>query len=303
MSLFVIGSSNMDLVIFVPHIPKIGETVIGGKSDMVFGGKGANQAVAAARAGGKVSFITKLGRDPYGEKMKIHYQNEKLPMDFILADENEPTGIAQIMVSEKGENSIAVASGANMNLNISDIRKFENQINKAGILLLQLEIPLKTVEYIAELAFKNQIRLILNPAPAQLLSNKLLEKIWLLTPNETEAEILTGIKVTDVSSAKKASKVLLNKGVKNVIVTLGENGCLFCSEEHFVHYQANKVKAVDTTAAGDVFNGFLAAALAENKSFDEAIQIATAAASVSVTRKGAQPSIPFISELSNYTKS
>lgn len=300
MELVVIGSSNMDLVIIVPRIPGIGETILGSKSNMFFGGKGANQAVAAARAGGNVSFISKTGNDLFGDKMKAHYKNEKLPAGYILTDEKEPTGIAQILVSEKGENSIAVAPGANMNLTTEDIRAYEDLIIKARVVLLQLEIPIKTVEYIADIAAKNNVKVILNPAPAQKLNNDLLKKLWLLTPNESETELLTGIKVTDNGSAKKAGKILLKKGVENIIITLGENGSLLCNNKGFKHFEAYKVNAIDTTAAGDVFNGFLAVALTKNKSFDEAIQFGSVAAAISVTRKGAQQSIPFIYELENY---
>ena len=206
MELVVIGSSNMDIVIYAPRIPGIGETILGSKSSMVFGGKGANQAVAASRAGGNVSFISKIGKDIFGENMRTHFKDEGLPTEFILTDDKEPTGIAQIIVSEKGENSIAVAPGSNMNLTVEDILAFEDLIKKAKVVLMQLETPLKTVEYITEIAFQNNVKVILNPAPAQNLSKELLEKIWLLTPNESEAELLSQMKVTDIDSAKMAGK-------------------------------------------------------------------------------------------------
>ncbi|MBA7548853.1 Ribokinase [subsurface metagenome] len=212
-------------------------------------------------------------------------------------------GIAQILVSEKGENSIAVAPGANMNLTVEDIHSFKNVINQAKVVLVQLEIPLETVEYIAEIANKHNTKVILNPAPAQKLNNELLEKLWLITPNESESELLTQIKVVDIDSAGKAGEILLKKGVKNVIITLGENGSLLCNKDGFRYFKAYKEKAIDTTAAGDVFNGALAVALTENKSFHEAIQYGSAAAAISVTRKGAQTSIPTIEELENYLRS
>ncbi|MBA7578483.1 Ribokinase [subsurface metagenome] len=303
MELVVVGSSNMDMVISVPRIPGTGETILGGKSSMIFGGKGANQAVAAVRSGGNVAFISKVGGDIFGENMKSHFKNEGLPANFILTDEKEPTGIAQILVSEKGENSIAVAPGANMNLTVEDIHSFKNVINQAKVVLVQLEIPLETVEYIAEIANKHNTKVILNPAPAQKLNNELLEKLWLITPNESESELLTQIKVVDIDSAGKAGEILLKKGVKNVIITLGENGSLLCNKDGFRYFKAYKEKAIDTTAAGDVFNGALAVALTENKSFHEAIQYGSAAAAISVTRKGAQTSIPTIEELENYLRS
>ncbi len=300
MKLIVIGSSNMDLVIYVPRIPAIGETILGGKSAMVFGGKGANQAVSAIRAGGSTAFISKVGNDLFGSDMKAHYEKEKLPIQYILTDEKEATGVAQIFVSEKGENSIAVASGANMNLTVDDIQPLEKLIIEAEIILLQLEIPLATVSYLIDLAAQHQTKVILNPAPAQALSDQLLSKVWILSPNESETKLLTNMDVTDVDSAKKAGAVLLNKGLQNVIITLGENGCLLCNESGFQHFSAFKEDAIDTTAAGDVFNGSLAVALTENKSFEEAIRFASAAAAISVTRKGAQPSAPSKEEIIQY---
>lgn len=300
MQLVVIGSANMDMVINLPRIPAIGETVLGGKSSMVFGGKGANQAVAAIRSGGDVAFIAKVGKDLFGEKMKSHFKKECFNLDLILTDEIEPTGIAQIFVSEKGENSIAVASGANMRLMPKDIEPFVHLIKNAKVVLLQLETPLETLEFIANIAYDNNVKLIINPAPAQQLNEGLLKKVWLLTPNETEAIHMTGIEVTDVTSAEKAAKVLLKIGIKNVIVTLGENGSVLCNEKGSEHFKAYKVKAKDSTGAGDVYNGTLAVAITHGKSLKEAIHFAAAASAISVTRKGAQPSIPFLSEILNF---
>ncbi len=302
MKLVVIGSSNMDLVISLPRIPAIGETVLGGKSSMVFGGKGANQAVAAKRCGGDVSFIAKVGNDLFGENMKKHFEKEGFNSEHILTDEKEATGIAQIFVSEKGENSIAVAPGANMKLMPPDFTPFIDMIENAQVVLLQLETPIETVEYIADLAFQNDVKLILNPAPAQNLSECLLRKVWLLTPNETEASLLTGIDVIDQTTAQKAAEHLLKLGVKNVIVTLGENGSLLCTAYGVEHFNAFKAKAIDTTAAGDVFNGTLAVAITNGKSWKEAINFASAAAAISVTREGAQLSIPKLSEIEFFLK-
>ena len=300
MKLVVIGSSNMDLVISLPKIPAIGETVLGGKSSMVFGGKGANQAVAAIRSEGDIAFIAKVGNDLFGENMKNHFKKEGFRSDLILTDANEPTGIAQIFVSEKGENSIAVAPGANMKLLPKDIEPFIDLIKNAEVVLLQLETPLETVEYIVDIAYQNNVKLILNPAPAQKLSKSLLSKIWLITPNETEASLLSGIEVKDAQSGVKAADQLLQMGIKNVIITLGENGSLLCDKNGSEHFKAHKVQAADSTAAGDVFNGTLAVAITNEETLQNAINFAAAAAAISVTREGAQPSIPTRTEIDRF---
>lgn len=300
MKLVVVGSSNMDLVISLPRIPAIGETVLGGKSSMVFGGKGANQAVAAIRSEGDIAFIAKVGNDLFGGNMKSHFEGEGFCSDLILTDANEPTGIAQIFVSEKGENSIAVAPGANMKLLPNDIEPFTDLIKNAKVVLLQLETPLETVEYIADIAYQNNVKLILNPAPAQKLSESLLKKVWLITPNETEASLLTGIEVKDTASAIKSAEYLLKMGIKNVIITLGKGGSLLCNEKGSEHFKAYKVQSVDSTAAGDVFNGTLAVAITKEEPLQNAIDFAAAAAAISVTRKGAQPSIPTRTEINNF---
>ncbi len=296
----VIGSSNQDIVIKLPRIPNVGETLLGGKSSMIFGGKGANQAVTAARLGGDIAFITKLGRDIFGTNMLIHFENEKLPKEFILIDEHEPTGIAQIFVSEKGENSIAVAPGSNGTLSIPDLQPFEELIANAKFILMQLEIPIKTVEFVAQFASKSNAKIIINPAPARPLSDDLLSNTWLLTPNEYEASILTGIQVVDISSAQEAGAILLSKGVQHVIITLGENGSIFCNLKGSTHFKSFKVNAVDTTAAGDVFNGALAVALTRGESIIEAIPFASAAAAISVSKMGAQTSIPHLDEVNEF---
>lgn len=303
MKLIVVGSSNMDLVISLPRIPMIGETVLGGKSNMIFGGKGANQAVAAIRSGGDIGYIGKVGNDLFGENMKKHFKKEGLRADHILTDQQEPTGIAQIFVSDKGENSIGVAPGANMKLFPEDLEPFLDLIKNAEVLLLQLETPVKTVAYLAGIAFENDVKLILNPAPAQKLGQDLLKKVWMITPNETEASLLTGIEVTDADSATLAARKLLKMGIENIVVTLGANGSLFFNKKGSTHIIAPRVIALDTTAAGDVFNGTLATAITYGKSLEQAIEFASAAAAISVTRKGAQPSIPVLAEIEAFLKS
>ncbi len=300
MKVVVVGSTNMDLVISLPRIPKVGETVLGGTSSMVFGGKGANQAVAVKRAGGDVAFITKMGMDLYGDNMKAYFKTEGFPEELLLTDPTKPTGIAQIFVAENGDNSIAVAPGANMTLLPKDLTPFKDQINKADVILAQLETPIETITYLADIASKNNSKFILNPAPAQQLTNALLKKTWLLTPNESEASLLTGIQVVDEASTKEAAAILLHRGVKNVIITLGKQGSLLYNNKGYQHFPAFNINAIDTTAAGDVFNGALVAAIINNTALEEAICYASAAAAISVTRNGAQPSIPYLVEIEQF---
>ncbi len=295
--LFVIGSSNMDMVLYLPRIPIVGETILGHNSSMIFGGKGANQAVSAARNGGRVAFITKIGTDVFGEKMVSNFRHEGLPSEFILTDETEPTGVAQILVSDNGENTVAVAPGANMKLTISDVQFFEDKILEAKVVLLQLEIPMSTVEYVARIAQSKSLKVILNPAPAQKINDDIYKGLWLITPNETEASLLSGIHVFDLESAKEAGIFLLKKGVQHVIITLGEKGSLLCDVDGCKHFPSFKTVAIDTTAAGDVFNGSLAVSISQGKTLNEAIQFGSAAAAISVGRKGAQTSIPYLHEV------
>ncbi len=290
----------MDLVITVPHIPAIGETVLGGRSSMVFGGKGANQAIAAKRSGGDIAFIAKVGDDLFGKNMKDHFSKEGLDPELILTDPTEPTGVAQIFVSAAGENSIAVASGANMKLLPEDITNHKDLLLNADIILVQLETPIETIEFVAELIGDCSARLMLNPAPAQKLSPKLLQQTWLITPNETEASLLTGISVTDIGTAKAAAAILIEQGIQQVIITLGANGCLYTDGSEHTTFPAFVVDAIDTTGAGDVFNGALAVQLTQGKSMAEAIRFASTAAALSVTKAGAQPSIPKLSEINEF---
>ena len=299
MSIVVIGSSNTDMIIKVPRIPKPGETILGGQFSTAAGGKGANQAVAAARAGGKVSIITKIGNDALGGQALRGFQKEDINVNFIKKTKEAPSGVALIYVDENGENSIAVASGANASLSPEDIQEAKSLIISADILLIQLEIPLETVETAAKLAQQAGVKVVLNPAPAQSLSNSLLKNISIITPNESEIELITGVAVTNGASAKKAADKLLEKGVDVIIITLGSKGALLktTSESEFIKIKSYKVKPVDTTAAGDVFNGALAVALAEKKPIYEAVQFANAAAALSVTKLGAQPSAPKRAEI------
>lgn len=295
--IIVLGSSNSDLIIKTDKIPKPGETVIGGKFFQAAGGKGANQAVAAARAGGDVTFISSVGNDAFGIKAIEGFKKDGIGVDFVKIDDKEATGTALIFIDKDGENSIAVASGANLSLDELHLNTAIERVKGADVLLVQLEIPMKTVEAAVKIACSAGVKVILNPAPAQPLSDKLLKCISILTPNESEAELLTGIEVKDEKDAEKAAKILMNKGVGIVIVTLGTKGALFATKEGTKLLSGFKVEAQDTTAAGDVFNGALAVAVSENKELSDAIKFAHAAAAISVTRLGAQPSAPKRNEI------
>lgn len=298
----VVGSSNTDMIVQLPRIPRPGETLLGGEFSSAAGGKGANQAVAAARAGGKVTYVARVGRDVLGEQAVAGFRKEGINTDFVTADKTAPSGVALIFVAKDGENSIAVAGGANARLSPADVKKAAKAIRSASMLVAQLESPLETVAAAGSIASKAGVPFILNPAPARELPDSLLQLVSILTPNETEAELLTGIKVKDDTSAKKAAAKLLARGVNTVILTLGARGALIVNAEGSQIIAGFKVNAVDTTAAGDTFNGALAVALAEGKQLQDAVKFANAAAAISVTRLGAQPSAPTRKEIAKLLK-
>ncbi len=296
----VVGSSNTDMIIKVPHVPVPGETIIGGTFSIAAGGKGANQAVAAARAGGDVTFVARVGDDMFGEQAKEGFVKDNINVDHVLSDKGAPSGVARIFVGEDGENSIAVASGANANLSPSDIEAASKSISSADILIMQLETPLDTVRKAASIASENGVKVILNPAPAQPLSDDILKHVSILTPNESEAEILTGIKVQTEDDAATAADALMAKGIETVIVTMGAKGAFVVTADSKELVAGFSVKAVDATAAGDTFNGALAVALAEGKALKTAVSFANAAAALSVTKLGAQPSAPTREEIDKF---
>lgn len=298
--ILVVGSSNTDMVVKSGRLPAPGETVLGGEFFTFAGGKGANQAVAAAKLDGEVSFLAKVGDDSLGKSAIAGFEKVGIDTSPILIDEQTHSGVALILVDGNGENSISVASGANANLTPEDIANAKNWIVNASYILTQLETPLASIEKLVDMAHDASIPLILNPAPATKLPSELLSKLFLITPNETEAELLTGVKVTDEETASLAAHELKNRGVKNVIITLGSKGAYFLTDHEEELIPSKKVKAVDTTAAGDTFNGALVVALAEGKSIREAILFANEAAAISVTIMGAQDSQPFRNQLKTH---
>jgi ribokinase len=293
----VVGSSNMDMVVKTDHIPVPGETVLSGSFFMNAGGKGANQAVAVARLGGEVVFISKLGNDLFGKQFSQLFSSEGIDTTHLRFDDERPSGVALITVDKAGENSIVVASGANAFLGDEDIVAALREIETAGIVLLQLEIPLTTVQHVIAYAAERNVKVILNPAPAASLPAEMLRQIDILTPNKTEAGMISGLEVRDIESAGLAAKAICTMGVKNVVVTMGPLGAVICDGEHISLVKTREVETIDTTAAGDVFNGALAVALAEGKELKAAVSFACEAAAISVTRLGAQSSIPHRNEL------
>lgn len=295
--ILVVGSSNTDMVIKAAHLPRPGETILGGTFFMNPGGKGANQAVAIARLGGSVTFICKTGSDIFGHQSQQLFEEEGINTSYVFSDSGNPSGVALITVDEKAENCIVVASGANANLLPSDLAKAEEAIEQADLVLMQLEVPMETVRFVANIAWQKGKKVILNPAPAHPLPADLLRHLYLITPNETEAEMITGVKITDESSAGEAARLLSEMGVQHVIITLGSKGALIYSDGKAEMVPALKVEAVDTTAAGDVFNGALTVALSEGRSLKEAARFACKASAISVTRVGAQSSAPYRNEV------
>lgn len=293
----VVGSSNTDMVIKTDRIPSPGETTLGGTFFMNPGGKGANQAVAAARAGGEVTFICKVGDDIFGRQSLEGFIQAGIDTTCISIETQTPSGVALITVDRDGENSIAVASGANARLSLDDVNNAADFLAGASVILTQLETPMPVIERLGELAKKNGNTFILNPAPAAKLANTLFPHISIITPNRHEAAMLTGREVNTVADAREAARTLLAKGVKSVIVTLGADGCVVVNKSIDQHVPAIKVNATDTTAAGDVFNGALAVSLAEGSDLLAAVAFASAAAAISVTRLGAQASAPYRNEI------
>ena len=297
--IYVIGSSNTDMVVKSNFLPKPGETVIGDTFLMNPGGKGANQAVSACKLGADVTFITKVGNDMFGKKAVNNFKKIGIKTDYIRIDKNNSSGVAIIMVDKSGENSISVAPGANNSLTIKDVNFIEEKLKADDYVLIQLEIPKTVVEYLIEICNKLKVKLILNPAPFQKISDYHLSQVNTITPNEIETEYLSGIKVKDKETAKKASEILINKGIKNIIITMGEKGAFYKSSSFEGLIPTKKVSVIDSTAAGDTFNGALVAGLSMKMDMLTSIDFANNAATYSVTKLGAQSSAPSLNDLNN----
>ncbi len=299
----VVGSANVDFVVQTPHIPHPGETVLGSKFVMAMGGKGANQAVGAARLGANVAFVARVGQDVFGDQCLETYEKEGVSTEFISRDPDEATGVALIAVAADGENSITVASGANMRLTPQDVETASGEFQQADVLVMQLEIPTDVVSAAAHLARHNGVPIVLNPAPARDLPKELLRMVDVLTPNRIELAQLAGLTETEVHtySDERLASVVLDLGVSRAVITLGSAGALVVDGNNVVRVPAFRVESVDTTAAGDAFNAGLAVALARGSSLEDAAHYANACGALAVTRVGAQPSLPTVSEVQAFS--
>ena len=298
----MVGSSNLDLVVKTPRIPVVGETILGGDFIMVPGGKGANQAVAAAKLGAHVCLVAKLGNDVFGQQSLDNFRKAGVDTKYVTRTHDAPSGVALITVDDAGNNVIVVAPGANRRLSPEDVKKAKFDIASSAAVVAQLEIPLETVDFAARTAQTSSVPFILDPAPAQKLSPGLLRVTDVLKPNETEARILTGIRVKDQRSARRAAESLLETGVKTVILTMGAKGFLFANSSRSEFVPAIKVKGVDATAAGDAFTAGLAFGLARGQALFDAALFANYVAALSVTKMGAQSSIPSMEEVETFIK-
>ncbi|MEG6044168.1 ribokinase [Enterobacter ludwigii] len=299
-NLVVLGSINADHILNLESFPTPGETVTGNQYQVAFGGKGANQAVAAGRSGAKIAFIACTGNDDTGERVRKQLASDNIDIAPVSVVEGESTGVALIFVNAEGENVIGIHAGANAALTTERVNAQREIIANAEALLMQLESPVESVLAAAAIAHQNHTTVVLNPAPARVLSDELLALVDIITPNETEAEKLTGVRVENDDDAARAAKVLHDKGIGTVIITLGSRGVWASVNGEGRRVPGFKVKAIDTIAAGDTFNGALVTALLEGKKMDDAIRFAHAAAAIAVTRKGAQPSVPWRKEIDEF---
>lgn len=299
-NLVVLGSINADHILNLESFPTPGETVTGNHYQVAFGGKGANQAVAAGRSGANIAFIACTGDDDTGERVRKQLASDNIDVAPVSVVAGESTGVALIFVNAEGENVIGIHAGANARLTTERVEAQRELIASADALLMQLESPVESVLAAADIAHQNHTTVVLNPAPARVLSDELLARVDIITPNETEAEKLTGIRVENDDDAACAAKALHDKGIGTVIITLGSRGVWASVNGEGRRVPGFKVKAIDTIAAGDTFNGALVTALLEGKGMDDAIRFAHAAAAIAVTRKGAQPSVPWRKEIDEF---
>ena len=298
--LAVLGSINADHILNLAQFPRPGETVVGTQYQVAFGGKGANQAVAAGRSGADIVFIACVGEDDIGERVRKQLEDDRIDITPVEAVARTATGVALIFVNGEGENSIAIHAGANAALTPEYVTRHQQTIADASALLMQLESPLESVLAAARIARQHQTQVILNPAPATQLSDELLSLVDMITPNETEAEILTGIHISTDDDAARAAAILHDKGISNVLITLGSRGVWLSDNRQGQRIEGFRVKAVDTIAAGDTFNGALITALLEQQPMAKAVRFAHAAAAIAVTRHGAQPSVPWREEIDSF---
>ncbi|MEI7369012.1 ribokinase [Pectobacterium colocasium] len=298
--LVVLGSINADHILNLEQFPRPGETVIGEQYSVAFGGKGANQAVAAGRSGADIAFIACVGDDDIGTRICQQLSKDNIDVSAVEAISGETTGVALIFVNADAENMIAINAGANAAVTTDYLHRHQQHIMDASALLMQLESPLETVIAAAKLAHEHQTKVILNPAPARELPDELLSLVNMITPNETEAQFLTGITVETEDDAARAAQVLHDKGIETVLITLGSRGVWLSENGQGQRIPGYRVKAVDTIAAGDTFNGALVTALLENKPMSSAVKFAHAAAAIAVTRRGAQPSVPWREEIDEF---
>ncbi len=296
----VVGSSNIDMVIKVPHLPQPGETVLGGPFLMAAGGKGANQAVAASRLGAIVYLVARVGNDLFGQQALEGYRAEGIATDYVFRDDTAASGTCLIMVDEQGQNCLAAAPGANAHLTAADVRKAEEKIAISNVLLLQLENPIEAVVVAAETARRHRVPVVLNPAPARAVPAALMGMVDVLTPNETEARAMAGTRSLDEAGLEETAEILLQQGPRAVVITLGARGVLVATPQSKTRVPAYHVKAIDATAAGDAFSGALAVALARGKVLMESVRFANTVAALSVTRLGAQPSLPRANEVNDF---
>lgn len=298
----VVGSLNMDTVVSVPHIPKIGETILATDVNYYAGGKGANQAVAAARLGSSVSMIGKVGKDKNGQVLLDSLKKEGIDTTGIEFSE-DITGTAFINVSDKGENNIVVYPGANKDLDISQIERHRKIIENSKVCILQLEIPYEVVKYVINLCYEKNVKVVFNPAPAiKEIEDEIISKTHILIPNETELGLLAGTKENISEELETIAKEVYSKGCENLVITLGNKGGLYLQEDKMEYFESKKVNSVDTTAAGDSFIGALVTGIVEGKTILEAIEFASFAAALTVTKLGAQNSLPIRAEVEEFIK-